>query len=39
MVRRTVLLVAGAFTLAGLSPSAQDPLSEGTGRSNAAPLS
>ena len=33
MVRRTVLLVAGAFALAGLSPSAQDPVSEGTGRS------
>ena len=37
MVRRTVLLVAGAFALAGLSPSAQDPLSEGTGRGPAAP--
>ena len=39
MVRRTVLLVAGAFALAGLSLSAQDPVSEGTGRSQAAPLS
>ena len=39
MVRRTVLVVAGAIALAGLSPSAQDPVSEGTGRNPAAPLS